>query len=314
MDYTVFIPETLNALGFETHLIPNAFQPPHDREWGLSLPDIEFNDRTILVLNFQDRMSWDNRYLELDRVAEKYGSNSNRVLVTTLHHRPEYVYSGPVQVVEFSSHNIREILRLQQHDTSWVNEPKTVGWQCLNGRTVEYRFRAATVLKSWTNGWLSYGNEIPLATWNYGTYRGTENDENFIRLRGVYGTAAVNIVTETQYYYPCLISEKSLLAFAAKQIPIIIGYKGIIRDCENAGFDMFRDIVDTSYEDLPDGIRVEQAIWRNQDLIMGKVDLSHLADRLEANRQHIINGGLIEYYRQQFLTKAHQLAHELILV
>lgn len=312
MDYTVFIKDTLTALGLEPCVVPNAFAPEHNYMWGLQLPDIEFGPNTVLVLNFQDRMTWDGAWLELEQVERKYGHQASQVLVTTLHHGPERFYSGPVEIVEFSSHNIREITRLQQHNTQWALEPKTVGWQCLNGRTVEYRRRAADVLKTWPNGWLSYGTEIPLPVWDYGTYRGTENDDNFQRLKAVYGSAAVNIVTETQYYYPCLISEKSLLAFAACQVPILIGHQGIVSDSEAMGFDMFRDVVDTSYDTLPDDCRVEQAILRNQDLILGNVDLTQLRQRLTANRQHVIGSGLIEYYCRQFTAKAQQIRDRLV--
>lgn len=312
MDYTVFVRTTLESFGFDVHVVPNAFAPQVGRSWDLQLPNVEFNSNTVLVLNFQDRMHWDGSWLELADVEKKYAYNAGQVLVTTLHHAPERYYSGPVEIVEFSSHNLREITRLQQHDTDWATNPKTMGWQCLNGRTVEYRRRAADILKSWPNGWLSYGTEIPLPVWNYSTYRGTENDENFLRLRPVYETAAVNIVTETQYYYPCLFSEKTLLAFAACQIPVLIGHQGIIRDCEESGFDMFRDVVDTSYENLSDDVRVEQAILRNQDLILGNVDLSKFQTRLQRNRQHVISGGLIEYYQQKFLSKAQHLVEKLI--
>jgi hypothetical protein len=219
-----------------------------------------------------------------------------------------------VQVVEFSSHNIREIQRLRQHDTDWALAPKTKAWQCLNGRETPHRWRAANILQSWPGGFLSLGMTMPLPDWPYSTYRGgTENDDNFQRLQGVYGTAAVNIVTETQYDYPCLVSEKTLLAFAACQIPIVIGHQGIVRDCEAMGFDMFRDIVNLDYDHVPNNIRVEQALLTNQDLIQGRMTLPDLGARLAANRQHVLGSGLIDYYQQNFIRKATQISQSLVL-
>ena len=127
--------------------------------------------------------------------------------------------------------------------------PKTQAWQCLNGRMCTHRRRAVDILQHWPNGMLSYGNEIPLPEWAYSTYRGTENDDNFIRLADVYGSCAVNIVTETEYNTtPGIISEKTLMAFAAQQIPIVIGHSNAVQHCKELGFDMFDDLVDTSYD------------------------------------------------------------------
>lgn len=278
-------------------IVPNAFQYHDGQQWHMTLPALPQDPQCTLVLNFQDWMSWQGRYVELDTVAEFYGHRVNQVLVTTLHHAPQRHYQGPVPVVEFSSHNIREIQRLQPEDTSWALAPKTLAWQCLNGREIPHRIRAANILKTWTNGWLSLGNSIPLEIWPYSTYRGgTENNDNLQRLRMVYGSAAVNIVTETQYDYPCLVSEKTLFAFVACQIPVIIGYRGIVSDCEAMGFDMFRDVVDTSYDDLDNDCRVEQAIMRNQTLIQNTIKLDHLRNRLQANRDRVISGALIDYY------------------
>jgi hypothetical protein len=106
----------------------------------------------------------------------------------------------------------------------------------------------------------------------------------------VYGDCAVNIVTETEYATtPGIISEKTLLAMAAEQIPILIGHQGIVKHCEELGFDMFTDLVDTSYDSMPNDIRAEQAILLNQDLIQGRIDLAPYCERLRAQREFILD-------------------------
>jgi hypothetical protein len=106
----------------------------------------------------------------------------------------------------------------------------------------------------------------------------------------VYSTSAVNIVTETEYATaPGIISEKTLLAMAAEQIPILVGHQGIVQHCRELGFDMFSDLVDVSYDNMPNEVRAEQAVWLNQDLILGKIDLAPYQERLRAQREFLLD-------------------------
>ena len=105
-----------------------------------------------------------------------------------------------------------------------------------------------------------------------------------------HASCAVNIVTETEYdTTPGIISEKTLMAFAAQQIPIVIGHQGIVQHCKELGFDMFDDLVDTSYDVLPNESRAEQALLRNRDLIMGNINLAPYQERLERNRVFLLD-------------------------
>lgn len=313
MDYIEFFKSTLTKQGLDVQGIWNAFDIPYDPEhgWPLKLPDIEFKSNTVLLMHFQDFVTFkDNKIVELDILEKKYKDRAAQILVTHMHHGLEKVYTGPIKLIEYSNHNCREMNRLQARWSeceSTIAQPKTHAWQCLNGRMCPHRRRAVDILQSWGNGWLSYGPEIPLPLWNYSTYRGTENDENFVRLLPVYGTAAVNIVTETQYdHRPGVVCEKTLFAMAAQQIPILIGYPGIIADCQDMGFDMFDDVVDTSYDFLPNDQRVEQAILRNQDLIQGRIDISYLQQRLQQQSYRVLNT-TETWYRQNFVEQAAQL-------
>ena len=100
----------------------------------------------------------------------------------------------------------------------------------------------------------------------------------------------MNIVTETEYNTtPGIISEKTLLALAAEQIPIVIGHQGIVQHCTELGFDMFTDLVDTSYDTMPNDVRAEQAILLNKDLIQGRIDLAPYQERLRAQREFLLD-------------------------
>lgn len=293
MDYSILFSQTLTGLGFDLEAVYNCFDPVYDPQtgWPLKLPDIEFGSKTLLLLHFQDFFTnRHQRVLELDKVAQHYGQRANQVLVTYWNHGLQY--TGPVNVIEFSNHNYDTAIALAHRWSEWqhiLTQPRQ-GWQCLNGRMCHHRRRVVDVLQHWPNGVLSYGNEIALPEWAYATYRGTENDDNFIRLNKVYGSAAVNIVTETEYdTTPGIVSEKTLMAFAAEQIPVVIGHQGIVQHCRELGFDMFDDIVDTSYDQLPNDQRVEQALIRNRDLIMGNIDLTPYKERLAHNRVFLLD-------------------------
>jgi hypothetical protein len=310
IEYTTLFDQTFRGLGFD--LVPqwNGFDPPYNAisGWPLKLPKTEFKANTLVLIHFQDFVTFDNdKIVELDAVEKFYGSHANQVVVTHMHHGLEKIYHGPVNLIEYSNHNCREMTRLAQrwHECSAaISQPKTKAWQCLNGRMCLHRRRVVDILQNWHNGWLSYGTEICLPSWNYATYRGTENDENFVRLLPVYGTAAVNIVTETQYdHRPGVICEKTLFAMAAQQIPILIGYPGIVADCKDMGLDVFDDVVDTSYDFLPNNQRVEQAILRNKDLIQGKIDLEKFQQRLQKQSQYVLND-LIKWYQNKFVQQA----------
>ena len=317
MDYTVLFRDAFEQVGMEVVLVPNVFDSPYSYEtgWPCKLPDVKFGPRTILIMHCQDFVTPKNgRIVELDLIANHYGANANRIVVTHMSHGIDDIYTGPINLISFSNHNYALMNRLHEQWESWkhiTQQPKTKAWQCLNGRECSHRRRAVDVLQSWPDGILSYGEIIPLTTWGYSTYRGTDNDENFFRLADVYGSCAVNVVTETQYDdYPGVICEKTLLAMLAQQIPVVIGYSGIIRNLRDLGFDMFDDIVDNSFDDLPNEERVEQAILRNRDLILGKYNLDRYRNRLVAQREYALKG-LPAWYESNFRARAKRIAYRL---
>jgi hypothetical protein len=317
--YSKFFQTTLTELGFDVHGVWNAFDSLYDHHhgWPLKLPDVEFGPRTLLVMHFQDFVTiQDDQVVELDRVAQHYGKHANQVLVTHMHPNLEKFYTGPVNLIEFSNHNHREISRLREQWHEWkhiLEQPRTQAWQCLNGRTCSHRRRVADILSQWNNGVLSYGTDIPLPEWDYSTYRGTENNENFIRLGSVYGTCAVNIVTETLYDpVPGLFCEKTLFAMLAEQIPIVIGSQGLIASLRAHGFDMFDDVVDISYDSLPNETRLNQALELNRDVIQGQIDLAPYRQRLQDQRAFVLDDytNLMEL---RFIRDCKQLSNRLNL-
>jgi hypothetical protein len=293
VNYAELIAHTFDQLGVELVAEYNCFQPPYNSQsgWPLRLPNVEFGPRTLILLHFQDFVT--PGLTELAQVQSHYGQHSNQVVVTYWSHGLDQLYSGPINLIEFSNHNLATCETIRKRQTEWqyhFEQPRSMAWQCLNGRKCNHRLQVVNILKTWPDGILSYGDEILLDQWNYSSYRGTENDKNFVRLAPLYSQCSVNIVTETQYEdRPGIITEKTLQAMIAGQIPILIGHPGIVQDCRELGFDMFEDLVNTSYDWLPNDRRVEEALKLNKELILGNIDLKPYQERLQHQKQFVLD-------------------------
>jgi hypothetical protein len=79
------------------------------------------------------------------------------------------------------------------------------------------------------------------------------------------------------------------MALLAKQIPIVIGHKGIVQECESLGFDMFRDLVNLNYDNDNDETRWLNAIQLNAHILEGKYTYDQYQDRLLANQTYVLN-------------------------
>lgn len=293
--YHVPLDQTFRSLETRIQPVWNALIIPQKNPplWELELPDIL--DDHILVLNCQDFVNVrDGQVVEFKKIEQRYRGQYDRVWVTYWNHGVEEIYKGPLTTIEFSTHNYGTVTELAEivDDWKWIwDHPKTQAWQCLNGRLCSHRIRACDILRHWPNGTLSLGMEIPLNESEFSNYPlyNYNNLTNWMNLLPVYSRCAVNIITETLYDDPPgIITEKSLMAFAARQIPIVIGHRGIVRHCRELGFDMFDDLVDTSYDNLPDDVRVEEAILRNRDLIQGKINLAPYQDRLAKQSDFVL--------------------------
>jgi hypothetical protein len=105
----------------------------------------------------------------------------------------------------------------------------------------------------------------------------------------IYNNALINLVTETFYFLSynmiseMFITEKTWKAFAAKQIPIIIGPRGIVNKLRNFGFDMFDDVIDHSYDTEPDSTRLFSAI-NSLNRVINKYSVQELSDFTKTRR------------------------------
>jgi len=317
-DYTRLFQQTFEDLGFDVVGVWNVFDLPYDWKlgWQCKLPAVDFKPNTVLIMYFQDRATVVNgRVVELELVQQHYGQYANQVVVAHMHSGLDEIYHGPIKLIEFNNHNYQLMNNLRRDRHSWNHIPKltkTLNWQCLNGRTCQHRQRAVDILQHWSRGILSHADIIRLPEWDYTTYRGTTNEENFVRLSRVYGSCAFNIVTETVYEeFPGMYTEKTLLAFLAHQIPIMIAAPGLIEKLRLQGFDMFDDIVDHGYDTAPSDVRVETALESNREIILNLCNTQHLQSRLAANRELALVS-LPNWYRTNFETCAREIAEQLL--
>jgi hypothetical protein len=325
-NYLQIFNDTLGPMGFDIVEGYDAAKRPYggdDHGWPLELPECKFTEKTLVVIHFPDFVTIDEDgfCLELDKIEKFYGKNSHRVLITHWTHDLEKFHNGSLNFIKFSNHNVETSVQLRERFDEWkhiLDQPRPYAWQCLNGRICAHRRIAVDILKDFENGWVSLGMDIPLPQHPYDCYPGTENhpgtenDDNFIMLDYVYGSTAVNIVTETQFYQPTgIVTEKTFHALIAEQIPIIIGYKGIVEHCRQMGFDMFDDLVDHSYDTIPGPERIHAAIELNRDLIQGKIDLAPYKQRLQRNREYVL-WGLIDKMQADFVADARKLADKLL--
>jgi hypothetical protein len=276
-------------------------RPYHCGVWPIRFPDVQWTHSTIVVLHTQDFLSIDNEgCVELRNIEKHFGDHSHEVIVIHWNYGLEKIYQGTLNLIYFPTHTYEILHNLnsesfrQWRDTTLPT--RTLRWQCLNGIPRPHRRCVHDWLKPYENGITSLGNIDPLPKHAYHDVYDWEqgdvfiNENNLVRLSWLYDHAWINIVTETQYTEsPGIISEKTIFALLSRQIPIIIGYRGMVEHCRQLGFDMFDDIVDHSYDNEDDMYRWQHALEYNRELITGSTDLSHLLPRLQAQREWILN-------------------------
>ena len=303
MHYDDIFTQVWKKLGYDVVYQPTCLQSPYEFiRWPIRFPDVVWTDRTIVIMHCQDfvTVSQDGYSPELEEITQHFGEHADRVVIIHWNVGLDRVYSGPCHLVYFPTHSFDIIQTLHRSPyNSWqdlFNNERTRNWQCLNGAARPHRVCIHDHLKNLSNGITSLSGIDPLPRDAYHdvyVWKPMEydlNESNFIRLNWLYSTTKINIVTET-IYTPCpgIISEKTLFALLAGQIPIVIGYPGIVEDCKKIGFDMFEDIVDTSYDQLEDLTRWTQAIELNKKLLEDTPDLGHLKERLDQQRDYIFN-------------------------
>lgn len=270
--------------------------------WNMNLPSINASDK--IVLHTQDHLNVhpNGSLPELDIIEDFYKEHdlSNIVLVHW-NHRLKDIYDGDVKLIEFPTHSFDFIQLLLTRKNEWedIIHDRTSEYDfiCLNGKPRGHRIDVCNRLREFGGNYrITLGDDsyekAPYKDYDF------DNADNFIKLLDIYRGANVNIINETLYDESHgIISEKTLSAFVALQLPIIIGYKGIVNDIRNYGFDVFDDVIDHSYDMMDNDIRWKMAIDLNKHLLTRNYVSWHhnydsLLPRLKKNQDYIIDGYL----------------------
>lgn len=133
-------------------------------------------------------------------------------------------------------------------------------------------------------------------------YNNVADYNNFLR-DNVFARSAVALIIETiepDWHDNMTFTEKTLWAMLSLNFPIWLGGRKQAEIWKDVGFDTFDDIVDHSYQHLPDPIaRIQQALESNRRLLTDLLYVSNLrhqmSDRLRQNRQLVMDGTIKKY-------------------
>jgi hypothetical protein len=105
----------------------------------------------------------------------------------------------------------------------------------------------------------------------------------------VYQSARSSIITESLYQdVGGIVTEKTLLAIAARHPFMCIGHRHCMEDVENLGFDTYPEIYDYSYDTEPKVTRMYSAIERNIDTLRQDIDLDRVKEKIDRNFDYLM--------------------------
>lgn len=271
---------------------------PHT--WELNLP---VTDKKYLILHAQDFVRSED-LVKIEQHQNAY--NIEHVVLIHWNHDLKKYYHGNIKLVEFPTHSYELINQLIERQSEWdFNYDKTINFMCLNGIPKQHRKLTVEYLKSnHINGIVTLMDRSDTYVSPYSNYD-WDNIGNFIKLKTTYKKSAINIITESLYNEVTgILTEKTLFAFASLQFPILIAHKGAVANARRYGFDMFDDIIDHSYDTLPNNIRWEKALQLNKDLINNPPN--NLQHRLLNNKTYLLekyNDFLVKQLRNSLLAR-----------
>jgi hypothetical protein len=168
-------------------------------------------------------------------------------------------------------------------------------WLCLNRTMRDHR---QYVCFSWlpkykdniiySQGQMSFIGDINF----YNNFQGyppwVSNASNLFSLKQHYHKTCGSIVVETAVKETPPLSEKIFHAFLAMHPVMIVGVAGIVDYLRTHDFDMFDDILDHSYDLIPDTTeRIDRLFLNNHQIIRNGIDRRTIKDRLKKNQDNV---------------------------
>lgn len=288
----------LRARGLDFEFVPCALgRPIVSSRWNINLPDIArerwYRKNFRLVIHAQDFIHfYDNLCVELHWLEQQFTpEQQSKIIFVCWDHRLRNIYQGNIRIVNFASHSYELVHQLKARWAEWKDVAKKDirhNWICLNGRAREYRQEVYNLLRHEPSGFVSHSIFNPIDIHPYQAYN-FNNVDNFVKLLPVYQSARSSIITESLYQdVGGIVTEKTLLAIAARHPFMCIGHRHCMEDVENLGFDTYPEIYDYSYDTEPKVTRMYSAIERNIDTLRQDIDLDRVKEKIDRNFDYLM--------------------------
>jgi len=295
----------LSSVGINAYFVPSILDRPIKQgRWAIDLADHLSNISATdwkrknfrLVLHAQDFCHYYRNTLctELHFIEEQLTpEQQSKTIFLHWDHGLTDLYIGNVKCVEFASHSYELVHTLHTQWDHWKvvhNKDIKYNFICLNGWLRDHRVKLYEILKDIPTGFTTHINHNPAPMHPYSNYN-FNNVENFVRLMPLYQQAKASIISETIYAdHPGIITEKTLLAIAAKHPFMCIGHQGIHREIAQRGFENFNELFDLSYDTLASEHRLDAAMDLNLVTLSGPGwDVDCAQEKTERNFDFLMN-------------------------
>jgi hypothetical protein len=298
----------LRARGLDVEFVPCALgRPIVSSRWNINLPDIpqeRWNRRNFrLVIHAQDFIHFfGNLCVELHWLEQQFTpEQQNKIIFVAWDHRLKEIYEGNIKIVNFASHSFELIHQLKTRWTEWRdvhNQSIQHNWICLNGRAREYRQEVYNLLRHEPSGFVSHSIFNPIDIHPYQDYN-FNNVDNFVKLLPMYQSARSSIITESLYQdVGGIVTEKTLLAIAARHPFMCIGHRHCHEDVASLGFENYDELFDLSYDAESKDTRMYSAVSKNIERLRQDIDLDSVKEKIDRKLESLM-GGYADSIRQR---------------
>ncbi len=288
----------LRARGLDVEFVPCALgRPIVSSRWNINLPEIRperwFRRNFRLVIHAQDFIHfYGNLCVELHWLEQQFTpEQQSKIIFVCWDHRLRDIYQGNIRIVNFASHSYELVHQLRARWSEWrdvVNKDIRYNWICLNGRARSYRQEVYNMLRHEPSGFVSHSIFNPIDIHPYQAYN-FNNVDNFVKLLPVYQSARSSIITESLYQdVGGIVTEKTLLAIAARHPFMCIGHRYCMEDMQNLGFEIYDEIYDYSYDTETQDTRMYSAVEKNIDALRKDIDLDAVKEKIDRNFDYLM--------------------------
>jgi hypothetical protein len=255
------------------------------------------------VIHAQDFIHFfGNLCVELHWLEQQFTpEQQSKIIFVAWDHRLGDIYEGNIKIVNFASHSFELVHQLRARWSEWKdvhNKSVQYNWICLNGRAREYRQEVYNLLRHEPSGFVSHSIFNPIDIHPYQAYN-FNNVDNFVKLMPVYQSARSSILTESLYQdVGGIVTEKTLLAIAARHPFMCIGHRYCHEDVAALGFENYDELFDLSYDTETKDTRMYSAIGKNIGRLRQDIDLDAVKEKIDRNFEWLM-GGYADSIRQR---------------